>query len=92
MKDTLRNILRPILNIFESGDSAFEYKSSHRLILKVMGSLFFILSIFSLVAGIIASQIGALLPGVVFFLVGFVCMVVGFLGNDRAVAKIWSSK
>jgi len=28
----------------------------------------------------------------VFFGIGFVCMTVGFLGNDRAVAKIWGNR
>lgn len=92
MKNKLRKFLRPILAIFESGEGEFDYKSSHRLILKVVGSLFLVLSTISLVAGIVASQMGALLPSLVFFLVGFVCLVVGFLGNDRAVARIWSRR
>ena len=92
MKKKLRKLLRPILNMFESGEGSFDYRPSHRLILKVVGCLFFVLSTLSLVAGIVASQMGALLPSLVFFSVGFVCMVVGFLGNDRAVAKIWKSR
>jgi len=33
----------------------------------------------------------AIIPIVVFSAVGSVCMVVGFLGSDRAVATLWSS-
>ncbi len=90
MKNKLRKLLQPILAMFESGEGEFDYKSSHRLILKVVGGLFLVLSTLSLVGGIVTSQMGALIPSLVFFLVGFICLVVGFLGNDRAVARIWS--
>ena len=92
MKQILRKIFRPILDIFEEQEGAFVYKPSHRLILKVVGSLFFILSMASLAASLKAAQFGALVPVVVFFGVGLVCMVVGFLGTDKAVAKIWNSR
>jgi hypothetical protein len=32
------------------------------------------------------------IPSIAFFAVGFVCMTVGFLGNDRAVAKTWGNR
>lgn len=35
---------------------------------------------------------GYLFPAIVFGAIGFVGLVVGFLGNDRAVAKIWGSR
>ena len=92
MKQALRKLFSPILSIFEEQEGEFVYKPSHRLILKVVGSLFFFLSVASLVASIQAGQLGALLPVIVFFGVGVVCMVVGFLGTDRAVAKIWNSR
>ncbi|PHS72026.1 MAG: hypothetical protein COB22_06325 [Cycloclasticus sp.] len=92
MKTLLRKICRLILRIFELGDEEYAYKSSHRKILVVVGGLFLFLSVVSAVAAVYASQPGAFIPFTVFFLVGFVCEVVGLLGNDRAVAKIWGSK
>lgn len=92
MKSLLRKLFKPLLSIFEEQEGAFEYKPSHRLILKVVGSLFFFLSFASLLAIIQSDQFGAILPVVLFFVVGVVCMVVGFLGTDRAVAKIWNSR
>jgi hypothetical protein len=35
---------------------------------------------------------GGVLPALVFFAASFVSMVVGLLGSERAVAKIWGSK
>ena len=92
MKSTLRAIFKPILSLFEGQEGEFEYKPSHRFILKIVGTLFFFLSVASLAACIFAAQLGALLPVIVFFCVGIVCLVVGFLGNDKAVAKIWNSR
>jgi len=92
MKKVLRKLFRPILRIFESSEDEFIYKKSNRTILIVVGVLFLALSAFSAVSAISSSQLGGFIPFVVFFLVGLVCEVVGLLGNDRAVAKIWASK
>ncbi len=78
--------------MFEEQEGEYAYKPSHRLILKVVGTLFLGLSLASLLGSISAGQLGALLPVIVFFGVGLVCMVVGFLGTDRAVAKIWNNR
>ena len=92
MKDTLRKLLKPILNRFETGDEAFVYKASHRLILKVVGVLFLVLAGLSVLTGVIAAQMAALLPAVVFSVASLICLVVGFLGSDQAVARIWKSR
>ena len=81
-----------MLSIFESGDGEYSYRESHRKILLVVGVLFLILSAISAVSAISSSQMGGLIPFLVFFLVGLVCEVIGLLGSDRAVAKIWGSK
>ena len=92
MKSVLRQIFKPVLSIFEEQEGGFEYKPSHRFILKVVGTLFFILSLVSLAVCIVFGQLGAILPVIVFFAIGLVCMVVGFLGTDKGVAKIWNSR
>lgn len=38
------------------------------------------------------NDLGFLVPVLVFLLVGLTGLIIGFLGNDRAVAKIWGSK
>ncbi|WP_417214680.1 hypothetical protein [Alcanivorax sp.] len=35
---------------------------------------------------------GGLIPMVVFLAVGLVCEVVGLLGSDKAVARMWKSQ
>lgn len=92
MKQTLRNLFQPILRVFESGDGAYRYETSHRKILLAVGVLFLFLSAVSAMMAIRLSELGGLIPTLIFFTIGFVCEIVGFLGSDRAVAKMWGSK
>ena len=92
MKAHLKKFFSPILNIFETGDGEYNYKGSYRTILIAVGALFLLLSLISLAAAFYTAQIGALLPFIVFFFAGTVCEIVGFLGSDRAVAKIWGNR
>lgn len=85
-------IFSPILGAFEGGEEPFVYKKSHRTILVVLGTLFLLLSLALVGIGIIFSMGGALIPSAVFFAVAVASLVVGTLGSDRAVAKIWGSK
>jgi len=80
-----------ILDRFEKGNEAYAYRPSSRLILKVVGLLFFGLSAGLLFITLSQGKLTAIIPIVVFSAVGSVCMVVGFLGSDRAVATLWSS-
>ena len=91
MKQYLRTLFAPILNLFESGSEDFEYKPSHRNILIIMGGLFTGLGgiVFFYAQG---QDIGYFLPVIIFGGVGVVSLIVGFLGNERAVAKIWGSR
>ncbi len=92
MKTAFRKLFSPILNYFESGEGEFVYRKSHRTILIVVGILFLMLSTISIVAALAAAQFAAFIPIIVFFFAGLVCLVVGSLGNDRAVATIWGSR
>lgn len=92
MKNALRSLFAPILNLFEGGADEYVYKSSHRTILLVVGLLFAGLGAFGLFMVVSTAQYGASLPVVVFLLVAAVCWIVGFLGTDKAVAKIWKSR
>ncbi|MGB0664778.1 MAG: hypothetical protein ACPGMR_13440 [Pontibacterium sp.] len=88
----LRKLFSPILNPLEKGDEPFAYKPSHRKILLAIGGMFLLMSVSSVFFGQLTAQLGALVPIVVFFLIGAVCVIVGALGSDRAVAKIWGSR
>ncbi|WAJ70766.1 hypothetical protein [Catenovulum adriaticum] len=90
MRTIARGIFSPILNQFEQGTKAFNYKPLNRIILNIVGVLFLLLtiSIFYLVP---SDQSGKFIPIIIFGLASLVCLVVGILGNNRAVAKIWGS-
>lgn len=92
MKDILRKLCWPILSFFETGGASANYKKSHRLVLIVVGSLFFFLSAFSASMAYAGGELAALIPVIVFFCVGLVAVVVGALGSNGAVSKIWGTK
>lgn len=92
MKKLLRKICWPVLRFFESGTGDYKYSKSHRTILVFVGTLFLFLSAVSLISIFTTSESGAVIPFIVFFLAGMVCIIVGACGSDRAVAKIWGSK
>jgi hypothetical protein len=92
MKTHLRKVCSPLLRMFEKGEGDFPYKKSDRKVLNIMAILFFVLACYASVVSIMASSLAGLFPVLAFFLVGLVCAVVGLLGNDRAVSKIWNRK
>ncbi len=91
MKKILRVLFSPILSWFEKGDEPFKYKSSHRVILITVGYLFSLLSIAVFVIGLKGNGFGFLLPFTIFGGTGFLSLLIGHAGSDRAVAKIWGS-
>ena len=92
MKTQLRKIFWFILRIFESGDEPYVYKPLNRIVLVVVGFLFIALSMITVFFSIDTEGYGFLIPVVVFFTVGFISIIVGFLGSDRAVSKIWGNR
>jgi hypothetical protein len=91
VKQQCRRLFSPILNKFESGSESYLYKASHRTILIVMGCLFCGLATAVFVLGR-GEELTYLLPVLVFGGAGLLSVLIGWLGNDRAVAKIWGSR
>ena len=91
MKDFFIKLFGFVLNRFEKGDGPYAYKSSSRLILLVVGLLFGGLSGGSLFFSMSKGDASAFLPIIVFFAVAAVCLIVGLLGSDRAVATLWGN-
>lgn len=94
MKETLRKLCSPVLKVFESseGEGEYEYKPSHRTILIVLGFLCLVIASVSLTVTIITSEVAGIIPIMLFLLTGLVCEMVGCLGSDRAVARIWKRR
>lgn len=90
MKQRLRKLFFFILNPFESGNKQFVYQKSHRLILIAVATLFTGLG--TIVAYLAEGQDSSYyFPAVIFLGIALVAFVIGFLGNDRAVATIWGN-
>ena len=89
MTEVLRKLCSPVLGMFESGEGDFDYKSSHRTILIVLGLLCLVIASVSLTMTLMTGEAAGIIPIMVFLLMGLVCEIVGFLGSDRAVARIW---
>ena len=92
MKPFFRQLFAFILHFFEAGDEPYNYKPLNRKVLVVVGVLFNLIWMFTTYLYIGRGSYDFLLPVAVFFVVGLVCLVVGLLGSDRAVAKIWGNR
>lgn len=92
MRNILTKLCWPILSFFETGGASINYKKSHRAILIIVGALFFFLSTVSASMAYLGGELAALIPVIVFFCVGLVAVVIGALGSNGAVSKIWGTK
>jgi len=92
MKRFFTKLFSPILNIFENAEGDYAYRPSHRKILFVMGILFLIISGVALYFSLLINEMSGLLPVVLFGSIGLLCLIVAFLGSDKAVAKIWRNR
>ncbi|MGC9386706.1 MAG: hypothetical protein ACP5D0_07145 [Hydrogenovibrio sp.] len=90
MKNLFLKLFSPILNPLENADGHYEYRPSHRTVLKVMGFLFLagVGGYFS----ILTNQIAGVFPVILFSVIGLICLVVAFLGSYKAVAKLWRNR
>jgi hypothetical protein len=91
MKAFFRKIFGFVLTPFEKGEEPVVHRPSNRPILIAVGILFSALSCGLLAFSNRGNLDAAILPIIVFFCVGAVCLIVGLLGTDRAVASIWGS-
>lgn len=91
MKDLFRRIFSPLLAIFESGEGEYKYERTHRIALVVLGLIFSGLGTAVLVLSVLFAQAGALIAAVFFLGIGITSLVIGGIGSDRAVAKIWGN-
>lgn len=90
MKSILRKVFSPLLRPLEAGTEAFDYKPSHRWILLFVSGVFSLLALLVVIMGG-QEDPGYLIPVSIFGLGGLLGLIVGLLGEDRAIAKIWGS-
>ncbi|MZR64104.1 hypothetical protein [Alcanivorax sp. DP30] len=92
MKDLMKKLCAPILNLFEEGEEGYVYRPSHRKILVAVAILFLILALSSVAMTLSSGLLGGLVPAVFFGGAGLVCLIVAWLGSDQAVARIWKNR
>ena len=92
MRQFLRTLFSPLLNLVEDQQQqTYVYKRSHRTILIIMSIMF--LSLASFVFYMIpAGRYDYLLPVLVFGGAGLFGLIVGTLGTDQGVARLWRSQ
>lgn len=92
MKAQLRKIFSFILKPFESGTEPYEYKPLNRKILLFISFMFSGLAMLVFYLTPEDSGLDYALPVIVFSIIAILGLVIGLLGNDRAIAKIWGSR
>jgi hypothetical protein len=92
MKTLLRKLFSPLLHIFEYSEEPYAYKPMNRKILVAMGIMFGGIAVIAITYILRNEAYGYFLPALVFSAVSLTCLIVGWLGNERAVAKIWGNK
>lgn len=92
MKARLRKIFSFILSPFENGTEPYEYKPLNRKILLFISFIFFCLAMLVLYLTPTGSGFDYALPVIVFMIIAIVGLVIGLLGNERAIAKIWGTR
>lgn len=90
MRAVLKKLFWPILKHFETDEVPANYKKSHRVALIILGALFLLLA--SAVAAFSSGDLGSLIPVVVFGSLGSVAFLIGTLGSNGAVSRIWGTK
>lgn len=92
MKNMLKNIFSPILNIFENNNNEFVYRSLNRKIVLFISSVFFLLAFALPVFLPQLIEMGFWFVMLVFGSLSLVGLIVGLLGSDKAVAKLLGSR
>lgn len=92
MKDSLRQLAWPILRRFEEAEGEYPYEPMHRTILFIVGGLFAILALVSGYFALAAGLPAGLLATAIFIAGSGLCLLVGSLGSERAVARLWRSR
>ena len=92
MKTLMTRLFWFVLRHFENGDGPYAYKPTHRKALIGVGTLFGVLCGVSVYLSAGTEGLGFLIPTSIFAVAAAVCLIVGLLGSDRAVAQIWGQK
>lgn len=89
MKTLVRSLFSPLLKKLETGPEITDYKQSNRTVLMVV-------SLLGLFLGSVVTYLSwgeniweSLIPIIVFGGLGFIGFIISWVGDDKAIAKIW---
>jgi len=88
MKERLCQVFGPILRFFEDESDELILTPTNRKVTLFIGATFVIIAFLIPIIGAGYPVTAYIFPEVVFGGIGFVALVVGSLGSDRAVAKL----
>ncbi len=92
MKNTIKSLFSPLLNIFENNNDEFIVRPLNRKIVLFISSVFFLLA-FGLPAYMPQLiQMGYWFVMLIFGALSSVGLIVGLLGSDKAIAKLLGSR
>ena len=92
MKNLIKNIFSPVLNIFENNNDEFIYRSLNRKIVLFISSVFFLLAFALPLYMPQLVEMGFWFVMIVFGGLSSIGLIVGLLGSDKAVAKLLGSR
>ena len=92
MKNTIRNIFSPILNIFEKNNDDFVCRTLNRKIVLFISSVFFLLAFGLPYYMPQLIEMGYWFVMFIFGGLSSVGLIVGIFGSDKAVAKLLGSR
>ncbi len=92
MINFLKMLFSPILNIFENNDDEYVYRSLNRKIVLFISTVFFLLAFALPYYMPKLIEMGYWFVMLVFGGLSSVGLIVGFLGSDKAVAKLLGSR
>ena len=92
MKNILRKICSPVLNIFEKNNDEYIYRPLNRKIVLFISLVFLFLAFALPVYMPEVILMGYWFVMLVFGLLGFVGLIIALLGSDKAVAKLLGSR
>lgn len=92
MKNLLLKLFSPILTPLENAEGDYEYRPSHRKVLKIMGVLFIGIGFVGAYFSLRINEPAGIFPVVLFGGIGVLALMVAFLGSDKAVSKLWRNR
>jgi len=92
MKNLLRQLFSPLLNIFENTSDEFTLTPTNRKVTLIIGAATLVMTILMPIISGLENWTGFIFPVLVFGSMSICSFVIGCLGSDHAVAKLLGNR